>query len=271
MIIDFHTHIFPDKIATNTIALLSSRSGETAHTDGSLNQLLKSMKSNNIDYCVTLPVVTKPSQFNTINTFAKELQNVPGIISFGGIHPDSDNIDQQLEYLKSNNFLGIKLHPDYHSIYMDDPRYIHLIKKAIELDLIIVIHAGVDIEFPNDVHCTPKNTANLLSYLPNNLMEKAKIVLAHTGGYNMWDDVEKYLVGKNLYFDISYSLSKIDDSQFIRILNNHGANRIIFATDSPWQDQGYCISYLNNLDISAENKELILYKNAATLLNLNIK
>ena len=36
MIIDFHTHIFPDKIAAGTIKNLESKAGLTASTDGTV-------------------------------------------------------------------------------------------------------------------------------------------------------------------------------------------------------------------------------------------
>ena len=34
MIIDFHTHTYPDRIAAKTVGLLESRSGTRAHSDG---------------------------------------------------------------------------------------------------------------------------------------------------------------------------------------------------------------------------------------------
>ena len=73
MIIDFHTHIFPDKIAARSIEALSKVSGVKAATDGTLNGLLVSMERSGVDLSVILPVVTKPSQFESINTFAAKV------------------------------------------------------------------------------------------------------------------------------------------------------------------------------------------------------
>ena len=39
MIIDFHTHTYPDRIAAKTVGLLESRSGTRAHSDGTLDGL----------------------------------------------------------------------------------------------------------------------------------------------------------------------------------------------------------------------------------------
>ena len=60
MIIDFHTHIFPDKIAAGVISQLSSAGGITPHTDGTLAGLKKSMKDGGIDASVVLPVPDGP-------------------------------------------------------------------------------------------------------------------------------------------------------------------------------------------------------------------
>ena len=38
-----------------------------------------------------------------------------------------------------------------------------------------------------------------------------KLVLAHMGGLNFWDDVEKYLVGENVYFDTAYVADEMSE------------------------------------------------------------
>ena len=120
MIIDFHTHIFPDAIAQKNIPFLEKRSGITAATDGTLNGLLHSMEQSGVDLSVIMPVVTKPSQFDSINVFAKNIneQSKGNVLSFGGIHPDCENYKEKLEYIKSLGLPGIKLHPDYQGVMM---------------------------------------------------------------------------------------------------------------------------------------------------------
>ena len=90
MIIDFHTHIFPDKIAARTIGLLEEKSGLTAATDGTPRGLLKSMEKAGITMSVVLPVATKPSQFESIRMYAGSVntQYPEKLLSFGGVHPD---------------------------------------------------------------------------------------------------------------------------------------------------------------------------------------
>jgi predicted TIM-barrel fold metal-dependent hydrolase len=265
MIIDFHTHIFPDKIAEKTIRALEQEGNITAFTGGTLDELKSSMQENNITKSVVLPVVTRPSQFASVNHFASEINGKDGIISFGGIHPDMEDYRERLEEIKEMGLLGIKLHPDYQETFVDDPKMIRIIEYAVELGLIVLLHAGLDIGLPNPVHCTPPRTANMLSQIGK---EDAKIVLAHMGGFAMWNEVEEYLVGKQIWIDTSYSLDFIKEEQFVRIVRDHGADRVLFATDSPWGGQGETLVNLKKMKLTEEEFDRILYMNAAQLLGL---
>ena len=73
MIIDFHTHIFPDKIAVPSIEFLSAKSGVKNNIDGTAAGLAKSMEQSGVDMSVVLPVATKPKQFDSITRFACEI------------------------------------------------------------------------------------------------------------------------------------------------------------------------------------------------------
>jgi len=270
MIIDFHTHTFPDSIAEKTIAHMEIIAKSKAFTNGTLSELKQSMKDNNINYSVLLPVVTKPSQFDTINSNAAKINNTDGIISFGGIHPDNEDIDQKLQYIKDLGLKGIKLHPDYQDSYIDDPRYIQIIKKCIDLDLCVVIHAGLDIGLPTPIHCPVDRSYIMLQEVLSNCSKDSKIVLAHVGGHLQWELVEKLLVGQNVYFDLAYSPTVMNRDTLIRIIENHGCDRILFATDSPWSHQGNAVDYIRSLPFSQEEIDAILYKNAARLLDIEL-
>ncbi|MDF2537859.1 MAG: hypothetical protein K0S76_880 [Herbinix sp.] len=266
MIIDFHTHVFPDRIAEKTIHKLEEVGNVRAFTNGTLDGLKKSMSENHIDMSVVLPVVTKPSQFDAVNAYAAEINGKEGIISFGGIHPDTEDYREKLDRIKEMGLKGIKLHPDYQETFVDDPKMVQIINYASELGLIVLLHAGLDIGLPDPIHCAPKRAASMLNQMSN---IETKIVLAHTGGYAQWDEVEDELVGKKVWFDMSYSLGMIEDEQFIRIVNNHGADRILFATDSPWSGQNETLSHLRGLHFSEEELECMLYRNALELLGLS--
>ena len=273
-VIDFHTHVYPDKIASRTIAALSSAADVTAHTDGTLSGLLQSMKESGVSKSVILPVATRKGQFDTINRVAKSINDqYDEVISFGGIHPDDEDIAEKLRFLKDNGFRGIKLHPDYQETMINDKRYLDIICECHHLGLIVITHAGKDPAYEK-VHCPPKEGRELLEKVYSiTRFTEPFIVFAHLGGNRLLFDVEKYLVGQNCYIDISCSFSCFghfcdnSDEDVVRVIRNHGADKILFATDSPWNGQEEYIRHFQSLDgLSDKEKEMIFYQNAERLL-----
>lgn len=270
MIIDFHTHVFPEKIAAGTIEKLENFAHIKAQSDGLLEGLKASMQEAGVDYSVILPVVTRPSQFQSVNAYAASINGQDGIISFGGIHPDSDDCEAELQQIAELKLPGIKLHPDYQGVHISDSRYLKLITCAVNLGLIVSIHAGVDIGMPQEVHCPPEEALQMLQYVEEHAREPecAKIILAHTGGYKQWDAVEELLVGKPVYFDLAYTFGHIQEEQLLRIIQNHGADRILFATDSPWNSQKEDIAALQALPLTPEERNAILSGTGRALLHI---
>lgn len=270
MIIDFHTHVFPDKIAEKTISFLMEKGGIPSYGNGTLDSLKEKMRESGTDKALVLPVCTRPKQFDSINRFALEInRNEKNIMSFGGIHPDCDDVEEKLSFIKSSGFKGIKLHPDYQETYIGEESYFKLIKKAVELDLYVTIHAGVDVAYPDDVHCPPKESRKLLDRLyGENKNVEPRIILAHLGGINLYDDVEKYLVGQPVYLDLAVILSMAPKKQVERIIRNHGADKILYASDYPWSDLRSNVDLMTNLDLSDREREFILHKNAEKILGL---
>ncbi len=265
VIIDFHTHVFPEQMAEKTVRKMEAEAKIKAFTNGTLQELKCSMKENNISFSVLLPVATRPGQFETINRYAAEVSGKEGIISFGGIHPDTDHYKEELQEIKRLGLPGIKLHPDYQATFIDDPRMVRIIQYAAELELIVSIHAGLDIGLPDPIHCPPERAAKMLEQIDHS---NARIILAHMGGFGQWDAVEEYLVGKRVWFDTSYTLGSLPQEQFLRIVRDHGADRILFGTDSPWSGQKEYIRYLAEMDLTEEETESIFWGNAAGLLGL---
>ena len=101
MIVDFHTHAFPQKIAAGAIAALEASSKVPAYRDGTAESLVASMRSAGIDRSVLLPIATKPTQVTSVNRFAAECSGTNGIVSFGSVHPDCENWRKILRGIRS--------------------------------------------------------------------------------------------------------------------------------------------------------------------------
>lgn len=267
MIIDFHTHVFPEKIAKKTIDVLAGKAQITPFSDGTVSGLLSVMEKGGIDVSVTLPVLTNPSQFDSVFNYCKGFlsNDFDGrIVPFMGFHPDLENVCDKLSIIKDAGFKGIKIHPDYQNTDFNDPKYVAIIKWATELDLIVLTHAGVDYGYPDQpVRCTPEMVLDVLNQVKN-----PKLVLAHYGGHLLYDKVYDLIAGKDVYFDTSFILREMDRESFVKILKKHGTDKILFATDSPWSDPKTDAQKLKSFNLGKEIEDKILYKNAQKLLKI---
>lgn len=270
MRIDFHTHVFPDKIAKRTVEHLAKQGGIPPYSDGSVAGLLDKMQEADVEIAVNLPVMTAPSQFDSVNRFAAELNQTFAdkerrIISFAGIHPLCEDLEEKMKWIKSQGFLGVKIHPDYQDTYINDENYLRIFRAAKEEDLIVITHAGVDDGYPNcPVHCPPERVLDVLQKIGS-----FKLVLAHYGGNRMADEVFQLLAGKDIYFDTSYVLRLIKKEDFLRILEKHGDDRILFATDSPWSDLREDVERIRSYSLQPSTEQKIFADNAKKLLGLN--
>lgn len=278
-IIDFHTHIFPDKIACKAIPILEACGHIKANTNGTVEGLIESMDKANITYSVALPVATSSLQVESINNFAISVNNSykeNHIISFGAMHPMYENYKKELKRLKDNGILGIKLHPEYQGTYIDSDSYIKIIDEAFKLGLIVIIHAGIDIGIDSDIKASPSRILNCKSKLKND----GVFVLAHMGSWNMWDIVYDKLLGKGFYIDTAFSLGNLDyndkhikmfdKDSFKRFIDKQGIDNILFATDSPWASQEEYVKLVNNLGLDEEALDKICYSNACKLLKIEV-
>lgn len=279
MIIDFHTHTFPDNIASSVITKLSVASGTVAFTDGTETGLSSSMKEAEIDVSVVLPVATNPLKVSNINKISAQKTGKNGQIHFGCIHPLCENIEAELENARNLGLKGIKIHPVYQDVYIDDERFIKILTTAGKLGLTVVTHAGDDIGFPGVVRCSPE--------MVRRAVEKAgdvTLVLAHMGGWRNWDSVTEYLADTPVYIDTSFSLGKLTSADannfeeseknllssdvFVDIVRAFGSHRVLFGTDSPWSSQIMTVESIKALPLTEFEKQNIFENNAKRLLKL---
>ncbi len=265
MIIDFHTHAFNPKIAERAISKLEHISGFTPFTRGLVPQLIDRMDEWGVDKSVMLSIATKPSQQTIINDWAAAVNNAQErIIAFGSVHPDADDFEDEIARIKQLGLHGIKLHPDYQDFMVDDKKLDPLYEAAACIGLPIIFHAGRDCMSPNLIHCTPERAAKVIKRHP-----KLKIILAHLGGCDMWEQVFDIIAGtgEQVYLDTSFTLG-CPDELMLKIIRKHGTDRILFGSDCPWASGGAILEKLLRLDLTDDEREKIFGKNAVGLLGL---
>ena len=264
MLIDFHTHCFPDKIAPKAVEKLSYISGGLEYyTDATIGGLKESMKRENISASVVLNIATNEHQQESVNDFAASINNDTDIFAFGSVFPMAKNVFYELERIKALGLKGIKFHPEYQGFFVDDEIMKPIYKKISQLGLITVFHAGFDYGYSRPFHCMPSNLINALKWFDS------PVVAAHWGGAYCGYEVIDILCGLDLYFDTSCGYGQMPRSTALKIIEKHGAERMLFATDSPWHTASMEMRLLNTLELSPNEMNAICYNNAKKLLKIN--
>jgi len=263
MIIDFHTHAFPDTIAAKAIPSLEKAGNISAHTAGTIDSLLASMDLAGIDRSIIYSIATKPEQFEAILNWSHQISN-ERLIPLPSIHPDDPHCVERVYTVKQEGFIGIKMHPYYQNYFLNEERLTPFYEALSDTGLILVIHCGYDIAYPRIRCADPAGVLTLHNRFP-----KLRLISTHFGGWDIWDEVEEILIGKEIYMEISFALHYLKEEQIVRMLNNHPPDYLLFGSDSPWIDQTEYITKLKALPISNKLLDRILGKNATRLLQEN--
>lgn len=261
-IIDFHTHAFPDDISERAINILEREGNIKARLNGTVSSLLESMDKNGVERSVVCSIATKPSQFHSILSWSKNIRS-DRIIPFPSFHPDDPDFKERISAISVEGFKGVKFHPYYQDFDIDEERLFPIYEEIMKNDLIVVMHTGFDFAFPRIRKADPLKIWRLKESFP-----ELKLVTTHLGSWDDWDEVERYLIGKEIYMEISFSLELLNRERARDMIIRHPSTHILFGTDSPWTDQGETLSLLKGLGLNEERMSLILHENARKLLNL---
>ena len=261
-VIDFHTHAFPDYLAAKAVPFLEAEADVKASTNGTIAALLASMDKAGVESSVICSIATKPAQFSPILEWSRSIAS-SRLIPFASVHPDDADMIARVKTVQDAGLKGIKMHPYYQRYTLNDPRLNPFYEAVSSAGLVLVAHTGFDIAYPRDRIADPDKIAAVVSRFPD-----LKLVATHLGAWEDWDQVEKRLLGREIYMEISYTLSILPDERVVSMLNRHPADYLLFGTDCPWDDQKRALTHFLSLPLSDALKEKMLFTNARRLLGL---
>ena len=283
LIIDFHTHTFPSRVAGRVIEKLSAEGHIRHFTDASAEALTDSMREAGIDYSVDLPVATRPEQVEHINDGALRKCDETaqtGIIPFGAMHPEYENVRAELRRLREHGIRGVKLHPAFQGRDVNDLLYQRVMGAISEEGMICLLHCGCDVSYVQHNFASVPQLLELLR-----CVQPQKLVLAHMGAWQCWDAVEQDLAGAPVWFDTAYCFGEVrlrpgeedllpfkqnlSAARFAALARKHGTDRVLFGTDSPWAPQKDYADFLRAAPLTEAEKAAIFGENAAALLGLS--
>ncbi|MFJ8812963.1 amidohydrolase family protein [Amycolatopsis thermoflava] len=260
MIIDCHTHVWPDAVAKR--ALAGSVRDLPRRGDGTVAGLTASMDKAGVDRAICLGIGNTPPQVDKANRFAAGLD--PGrFTGFGSVHPGL-SVEDNIAGLRAHGLRGVKIHPMFQQLELDDPR-LGAVLDALQGEFAVIVHVGAAGEDPGN-RCTPEMLARIVREFP-----RLDLIACHFGGYRMFERALDVVCGLPVYLDTSWppGLASLAPGRVRDLVRRHGTDRVVFASDWPMADQGAEIEAIRALGLTEDEIDAVLGGNAARLLGLD--
>lgn len=259
-IADAHAHIFPSKIAAKATKSIGDFYETEMFNEASKEKLLETGGKIGVSKYLVCSSAVTPNQASHINKFiARECKKEDRFIGLAALHPKMEDYKEEIEKAVSYGLRGVKIHSDFQRVDIDDDDTIDFYKEIARNNLPVLFHMG-DKRYD---YSSPIRLKNLMSKVPD-----LKVMAAHFGGYNRWEDVKSLEPSENLYFDTSSSLTEIGKDTALKLIEKFGVDKFFFGTDFPmWEPKEELERFLS-LGLSKSENEKILYGNFAKFFNI---
>ena len=260
-VINMHAHVYPDELAERAVRSLAELYPIPVQCDGTLDGLREDGRKAGISRFVLCSPAIKPENVQGINSFiAQCCRESPDCIGFGTLHPWTQHLDFELDYLKHLGLKGVKLHPDGQRFRLDSPaaeRMFALIEKS---GLPVLLHMGAA---GADTGLSDPASVRALALRHPEMM----IIAAHMGGLFAWEDAPEQLTGlPNVCFDMSSVMPMVTEEQFLHAVRTVGTDRIFFGTDYPLWKSDDAMRRFRALPLTEPEQRDILYRNFRHLI-----
>lgn len=278
MIIDIHTHIFPEKIRDHREDYFSSEPAfrllyESPKSELiGVDELIAVMDEQNVDKSVVFGFPWISSEAFRLNNdyIIDAVKRYPErLIGFGCFDLNSPDAAKETERCLDAGLKGIGELAFYQSGIDEEAvkKMGPVMALCEERDLPVLIHTNEPVghAYPGKTPITISQIYNLAQQYPEN-----KIVLAHWGGgiffFNLLKRDAKNVL-KNVWYDTAASPYLYDPEIFTAAIELAGADKILFGSDYPLLKPARYYKEIEKAGVTIEARDKILGGNAAQLLN----
>ena len=278
MIIDFHTHVFPDEVRTNREEFLEREAwfgtlyADPRHKLASAEDVVASMEASGVDRTVVLGFPWRDGGLcREHNSYILDaVSRFPDkLIGFAIVQPLAAGDAKELDRCLSGGLMGLgEVGPDSQR-YDIEAKWVlaDSVEVLLQHDRPLLTHSSEPLghDYPGKGTITPPRLLKLASNFPD-----LKIVLAHWGGglpfYELMPEVRETL--RNVYYDSAASTYLYNFDIFPVAAQLVGTERILWGTDFPLLSQDKFLKRVRSSGLSEEQLEAVLGGNAARLLRL---
>jgi uncharacterized protein len=265
LILDGHSHAFPDAIAARAIQTLTAEAKwqpVKAWHDGTVKGLLAAMDDAGIYRTLMCSIATRPAQVRKITDWSAAVTS-DRVAAFASIHPDFAQPEAEVERIASLHLPGLKFHPQYQNCPTDDPRVIRIARAAARHNLALVIHAGYDLGFDRTDIGSPQRVRRLFDAVPG-----LRLLACHLGGWADWEQSLRHIVGQEIYLETSYCFGQCPADLLRQIVEKHPPEYLMFGTDSPWAQPAAELDQIRALPLGRDTMRLALWDNGCRFAGL---
>ncbi len=182
-----------------------------------------------MDVHVVLCCAATAGSTANVNTYALQCLK-QGVLAFGSVHPECPTWEQELDRLENGGIRGLKLHPEYQCIAIDDARFEPLF-EACQGRFCVLVHTGGTAGSLMLSKSSPVRLLNVIRKFP-----RLDVIAAHFGGERMWQealDILKSYSGEHLWLDTSSSTKFLPKDILRALFSLRPPEYYLFGSDWP--------------------------------------
>jgi hypothetical protein len=283
-VFDSHAHIYSPAVVANVkrldglaAAIGLDVAGAERRTDKS--SLMRESAAAGVEACLLLPTAPAMRVRQTNELALKTIQGETSLFTAGTLHPSAPDMDKELEWLGGHGIRALKLCSFSQGFDLEAEDTIRLFEMIRDYNIsgkprfFVVLDTFYQADMYFGVSrmflTTPKTLDRLVARFP-----EIDFVAAHMGGLAApYPEIEQCLVPKNnLFLDTSNAAQLLTGEQFVRLLQIHGPERVLFGTDWPWfgyeQEVTRTQMLLREAGFSSREKSKVLSGNICRLLGI---
>jgi predicted TIM-barrel fold metal-dependent hydrolase len=262
VIIDAHAHVWPDKIAE--IALSANRLPDLhARGDGTVGGLTADMAQSGVEISCCLGIANEARHVDSVNKFVAGLTSDTRF-GFGTVHVGL-SVEDNIASLRRHGVRAVKIHPLFQNFGLDHPRLWEIF-EAFGDEFAVITHVGEGGSPEANRLSSPKMIRDIAEQFP-----QLRLMACHFGGYKILDDAEEMLSGADVVLETSWpaSLKTLRPERVRRLIQHHGAERVVFGSDWPMTSPGEEIKAIAALGLSDDETKKVLGGTIAAILRID--
>lgn len=256
---------------TETIVLEEEAPNESLPAMGlpgpvTLDEAAVSMDKIGIDRSWILPVAGTPKWVRRTNDWVLETaQRDDRFTPFVSLHARDPQWREELNRTVATGARGVKMHVALQlkegSDFLVSDEMSEIFQAIEDSDIPVVCCTY----FPNEVG-TGKPGASLRMLDVLEQFPRLRLVAAHMGAMFNWGAGSEPILGSRAYLDLAYVPGMVDPKTLVGWIRSHGADRILFGTDTPYADPQRILDAFLDLPLDEDEKAAILGHNATVMM-----